>query len=257
MDICLELKPKQGELRPQKNNPGQHITRENVAEYDPDESTLLNIRMETAQYGLYEAQPAILIVLRFIVKFRGGNRRIRSFNVNVEFSNHSDVEQIPSPSVKAFAPDDCDGTLFGLEDNPDTSLVEQRRFLPTIEGWKKSSKDGPDNIVVWDCVETERRIAGLPAGYRGVIVIQHAKDAKLQATFKVHVDCGRFNVARRIYDWSKLFSAARRDDPVIFLPGQAFGRQYPALQDFKHLDLSTLSRLGQRSVRPSSTTKNR
>jgi hypothetical protein len=72
MDFSIELQSSAGELRPQHNKPGETSTRENALEYDPDECTLINIRIETAQYGVYDGEAAALIIFRFYFKFRTG-----------------------------------------------------------------------------------------------------------------------------------------------------------------------------------------
>src|SRR2546430_9553313 len=107
MDVNFDLRPKSGELRPQHNTPGESTTRENVLEFDPNEYTLVNIRIETVQYGKYDGKAAALIVLRFIFKFRPGYRRIRNFHVEIEFNRHGPSDTVNAasfPKVTNLAP---------------------------------------------------------------------------------------------------------------------------------------------------------
>lgn len=127
MEVTIPLSPKSGELRPQHNAANSSATRTNVLEYDPDDYTLVNIRADTVQYGTFDGEPAALIVLRFIVKFRPGNKRLRSFHVTIQFrpptvaAAASGTMPAPAPTstpwprVIALAPEERRGKLFTEE----------------------------------------------------------------------------------------------------------------------------------------------
>lgn len=265
MDINVELRPKSGELRPQHNTPGEYTTRENVLEFDPDDSTLVNIRIETVQYGLYEGKAAALIVLQFIIQYRQGFKRIRSFNVNVEFSNSPKSDtSVPTsfPRVADLAPKQGTGRIFTEEGKNNINLQLEAPIDPlgqkikvtdeivrninkeyelNLNGWKKSSKAATDNVVVWDCVEAKKIAKGVVQGYPGAIIVLYPEAVQFQAKFKLDADRGVFNFETKVYDWLAVFGKKDEDDPVIFNPSEPKGKQYN-LADFKDLNLEQFIR---------------
>lgn len=278
MDVTVALRPKTGELRPQKNPPGFSGTRDNALEYDPDDYTLVNIRTESVQYGKYAGQPAALIILRFIVRFRPGNKRLRSFHVSIEFSHPAPDSETGSdgvaaggiqaqPKVLAFAPEDCRGSLFTEErdtavslglgmplgvpglsaDWPDAGVTVERSSKIVKEremrlsGWRRSSANAVDNIVVWDCVEAKKVAKGVLPNFRAVMVVGHREHTPFRAVLKLDVERGLWNSASKLFDWMPLFGK-REDDPLLFDPSQPVGRPV-ASDDFTELDLDDLIKL--------------
>jgi hypothetical protein len=262
MDINFKLRPKDGQLRPQHNRLGESTTRENVLEFDPNDYTLANIRIETVQYGMHDGKAAALIVLRFIFKYRPGFKRIRSFHVNVEFSScraSDTIHPVSFPKVVHLAPEQCAGRIFTVEGRdtispgmevPISPLGERvqvsdemakrinREYELNLNGWKKSSEAATDNVVVWDCVETKKAAKGVVPGYRGAIIVQYPEEEEFQAEFKLDADRGTFNFDTKVFDWLNIFGKKDEDDPVIFNPSKPVGRQYPGLADFKDLNLT-------------------
>jgi len=261
MEINLELHTKSGELKPQHNHPGEPITRDNVLEFDPNEYTLVNVRMETVQYGLFDTKPAALIILRFIVKFRSGYKRIRNFHINIEFSKDSAsaaANTMPHPKVMKLAPEERIGKIFTEErSNTVTAGVEiplspsgtkvhvdhelarkvNREYELRLSGWKRSSETATDNVVVWDCDEARTAARGVVRGYRGAVIIQHPENQRFRAEFKLNAERGTFNFDSKVFDWFNVFGKKQTDDPVIFDPAEPIGQQYPNLPNFKDLNL--------------------
>jgi hypothetical protein len=222
---------------------------------------LVNIRIETVQYGIHDGKAAALIVLRFIFKYRPGFKRIRSFHVNVEFSScrASDSTQPASfPKVANLAPEQCIGKIFIEEGRNTISPGAEVPFGPlgqtvqvngeiakrinteyelNLNGWKKSSEAATDNVIVWDCVEAKKAAKGVVPGYRGAIIVQYSEEEEFQAKFKLDADRGTFNFDTKVFDWLNIFGKKDGDDPVIFNPSKPVGRQYSGLPDFKDLNL--------------------
>ena len=273
MDITVALRPKSGELRPQHNHPNTAATRENVLEYDPNDYTLVNIRTETVQYGKHNGQAAALIVLRCTVKFRPGHKRLRSFNVNIEFGTAecAGADASPSmPKIARLAPEERRGKIFTEERNAGlsggvhlasgvpglSSQVEgshaskaDREHEMRLSGWKKSSESATDNVAVWDCVEARKVAKGVLPGYRGAIVVYYHEGAKFQATFKLDVERGLWNAISKSFEWLSLFGKSA-DDPLIFDPAHPVGAQVD-VADFKDVNLDDLVELEPIPVLPS------
>jgi hypothetical protein len=258
MEIDIELRSKSGELKPQHNKSGEPSTRANILEFDPNQYTLVNIRLETVQYGKYDGKAAVLILLRFIIKFRYGHKRLRSFHVEIEFNGHGITQNQKSepPKVIGLAPEEREGKIFteewseqGVKLWQETSQSDGRTGKTKIEremklmGWKRSANSGTDNVVVWDCVEGRKTAKGVVPGYRAAIMAQYTENTKFQAQFRLDADCGTFNFDSHLFNWRKVFGN-RTDDPVIFNPAEPFGKQYP-ISDFKDLNLSDVIVLQQ------------
>ena len=261
MDFSIELQSSAGELRPQHNNPGETSTRENALEYDPDECTLINVRIETAQYGVYDGEAAALIIFRFHFKFRTGSRRIRNFNVQIDFRGNGTNAGVPGtshPKIKTLAPEERRGKIFTEErSNTTTAGAEvplgpsgatinvseemarkiNREYELRLNGWKKSSDAAVDNLLIWDCVEARKAAKGVVPGYKGAVVVQYPKDQPFSATFKLDAERGVFNFKKSVFDYLNVFGKKEKDDPVIFNPASPIGHQYPHLGDFKDLNL--------------------
>jgi hypothetical protein len=134
MEFDLDFQPKAGELKPQHNKPGEFTTRENALEYDPDEYTMINVRIDTVQYGAYDGKPAALIIFRFIIKFRQGSRRIRNFHVNIEFRKQGTYEgnaTASHPVVIQHAPEERRGKIFTEERGNTVSTGVELPLGPT------------------------------------------------------------------------------------------------------------------------------
>jgi len=269
MDIFVPLRPKADELGPRRNPPGAATTRDNVLEYDPDVYTLVNIRTETVQYGKYGGNFAALITLRFIIKFRPGHRRLRSFHVSIEFGNHETTDQTDNhkersplelPRVRALAPEERRGRIFTEEREGDVSAGVDVPFGPShgpakvglewgkamtrehemkLSGWCKSSPRGTDNVVVWDCVEAKKAAKGVLPGYKAAIVVQCREDTPFQAVFKLDAERGIWNSTSKLYDWMAVFGKKDADDPLIFYPGRPIGKAVES-DDFQKLNLHDL-----------------
>jgi len=258
MEIEIELRPKSGELRPQHNKLGEPSTRANILEFDPNQHTLVNIRLETVQYGKYDGKAAALILLRFIIKFRYGYKRLRSFHVDIEFNEHGTTQNRNSepPKVISLGPEQQEGKIYteewgepGGKGSQETSQNEglagriEKEHEVKLMGWKRSSNSGTDNVAVWDCVEGRKTAKGVVPGYRAAIIAQYTENMKFQAEFRLDADCGTFNFGSKLFNWLKVFGN-RTDDPVIFNPAQPFGKQYP-ISDFKDLNLNDVIALQQ------------
>jgi len=276
MEVSIPLRPKGGELRPQHNKPNSTDTRENVLEYDPDDYTLVNIRTETAQYGQYDGKPAALIILRFIVKFRPGNKRLRSFHVNIEFERCADAvgggtggpDQTETPTVVVLAPEERRGKIYTEERSTAMSFGADVRAGPAVHvggervsvlhkeyemqlsGWKKSSGSGVDNVVVWDCVEGKKAARGVLPGYRGAIIVQYQDVTKFQAVITLDAQRGLLNASSGLFEWLNLFGKKDVDDPLLFDSDKPLGAQID-VADFKDLVLDDLIRLQPIETLPS------
>ena len=261
MEFVLDLQPKTGELRPQHNEPGKSSTRENALEYDPDEYTLINVRIDTVQYGLYDGKPAALIIFRFIIKFRPGSRRIKNFHINIEFRKQgtsADGETSSHPMVMQLAPEERRGKIFTEErGNTVTAGAEvplgptggkihvddeiarkiNREYELKLSGWRKSSDVATDNVLVWDCTEANKAAKGVVPGYRGAVVVQRPSNEPFIATFELDAERGIFHFDKNVFEYLKVFARKDLDDPVIFSPTKPMGYQYPNLGDFKDLNL--------------------
>lgn len=261
MDFVLDLQPQTGELRPQHNEPGKSSTRENAVEYDPDEHTLINVRIDTVQYGLYDGKPAALIIFRFIIKFRPGSRRIKNFHINIEFRKQvtsGEGETSSHPTVMRLAPEERRGKIFTEErGNTVTAGAEvplgptggklhvddeiarkiNREYELKLSGWKKSSDVTTDNVLVWDCTEAKKAAKGVVPGYRGAAVVQCPSNEPFIATFDLDAERGIFHFDKNVFEYLKVFAKKDVDDPVIFNPTKPMGHQYPNLGDFKDLNL--------------------
>jgi hypothetical protein len=261
MEFDLDMQPRSGELRPQHNEPGSSATRENALEYDPNPSTLINVRIDTVQYGLYDSKPAVLIILRFIFKFRAGSKRIRNFHINIEFRNLGGAGHGAAsshPKVMQLAPEERRGKIFTEErantvqagvDLPlgpsggkihlDDEMVKKinREYELKLSGWKKSSDFGTDNVLVWDCAEAKKAARGIVPGYRAAAVVQYSMNQPFSAIFEVDAERGTFNFDRSLFDYLRVFAKKDEDDPVIFDLETPTGRQYQGLGDFKDLRL--------------------
>jgi hypothetical protein len=259
MEFHLELQPRSGELRPLHNEPGSSATRENALEYDPDPTTLINVRIDTVQYGHYGGKPAVLIILRLIFKFRAGSKRIRNFHINIEFRNLGEAGAASShPKVMQLAPEEMRGRIFteerantvtagaevplgpsGGKIHVDDEIVRKinREYELKLSGWKKGSGIGTDNVLVWDCAEAKKAARGIVPGYRGAAVVQYSMNQPFSATFEVDAERGIFNFDKRLFDYLRIFAKKDADDPVIFYPETPMGHQYQGLADFKDLKL--------------------
>ncbi|KAF4627853.1 hypothetical protein G7Y89_g10297 [Cudoniella acicularis] len=259
MEFSLELQPKAGQLRPQHNHPGESSTRENALEYDPDEKTLVNVRIDTVQYGLDNGKPAALIILRFIFKFRPAYKRIRNFHVNIEFRKQSGSgENTPHPKVIKLAPEELRGKIFTEERSNTLTAGGQLPLGPTgatlhvdeemarkitreyelkLSGWKKSSDVATDNVVIWDCVEAKKAAKGVIPGYRGAIVVQYPANEHFFAVMRLDAERGIFNFDKNLFEYLNIFGRKEIDDLVIFDPEKPLGPQYPSLSDFKDVNL--------------------
>jgi hypothetical protein len=261
MEFDLELQPRSGELRPLHNELGSSATRENALEYDPDPTTLINVRIDTVQYGLYGGKPAVLIILRFIFKFRAGSKRIRNFHINIEFRNlggagHGAVSY--HPKVMQLAPEEMRGRIFteerantvtagaevplgpsGGKIHVDDEMARKinREYELKLSGWKKGSDVGTDNVLVWDCAEAKKAARGIVPGYRAAAVVQYSMNQPFRATFEVDAERGIFNFGKRLFDYLRVFVKKDADDPVIFDLETPIGYQYQGLDDFKDLRL--------------------
>lgn len=266
MEFSLNLEPKAGQLRPQHNQPGESGTRENALEYDPDERTLVNVRIDTVQYGIYDEMPAALILLHFKVKFRPA-KRIRNFHINLEFRNQSDNEsgEIKShPRVIKLAPEELRGKIFteersttstagadmplgptgaNLHLNGEMASTINREYELKLSGWKKSSDIATDNVVVWDCAEAKKAARGVVPGYRGAIIVKHSANEPFIAMMKLDAERGIFNFDKKVFEYLNVFGKKEMDDPLIFDPEQPLGEQYPDLGDFKNINLEDYIKL--------------
>jgi len=251
MDIEIELRPKHGELRPQYNPPGGPATRENILEFDPNSHTLVNIRRETVQYGTVEGNPAALIILRFIIKFRTGHKRLRSFHVEIDFHEHGapPTSKVNRTRVIALAPEEGGGRIFTTDriisntaqEKTQEGIVSKqsnKEHEVKLMGWKRSSGSGMDNVAVWDCSEGRKAAKGLIPDYRAAIIVQYPEKTTFQARIKLDADRGVFNMDSGLFDWLKVFGFGT-DDPVIFNPTEPVGKQYP-INDFKDLSLTDI-----------------
>lgn len=265
MDFSLDLEPKAGQLRPQHNQPGESSTRENALEYDPDERTLVNVRIDTVQYGTYDGKTAALILLHFKVKFRLA-KRIRNFHINIEFQNQSDNESgesKPHPKVIMLAPEELRGKIF-TEERSNTAtaganvslgpsganlhLSEEmartinREYELKLSGWKKSSDIATDNVVIWDCAEAKKAAKGVVPGYRGAIIVHYPANEPFKAIMKLDAERGIFNFDKKVFEYLNVFGKKEIDDPLIFDPKQPLGEQYN-LGDFKDINLEEYIKL--------------
>jgi len=269
MDVAIALHPKTGELRPQHNPPGFVGTRDNALEYDPDDYTIVNIRTESVQYGKYAGCSAALIILRFIVRFRPGNKRLRSFHVRIEFSQAAETEADGfvagidvQPKVLALAPEDCRGKLFTEQRDKTVSLglgvplgvpdlsadagIEHgstmvKEHEMRLSGWRASSANGVDNVAVWDCVEAKKAAKGVLPNFRAVMVVKHSEHTRFRAVLKLDVERGLLSSGSKLFSWMPLFGQ-REDDPLLFDPGQPIGTAVTA-DDFTDLNLDELIQL--------------
>ena len=261
MEFVLDLQAKAGELRPQHNEPGQSSTRENALEYDPNEYTLINLRIDTVQYGLYEGEPAALIIFRFIIKFRLGSRRIRNFHVNIEFrkqGTRGEGESSSHPKVMQLAPEERRGKIFteergntitagaevplgptGAKVHVDDEIARKinREYELKLSGWKKSSDVATDNVLVWDCTEAKKAAKGVVPGYRAAAVVKCPSDEPFTAIFELDAERGIFQFDQNVFEYVNVFAKKDSDHPVIFNPTKPMGHQYPNLGDFKDLNL--------------------
>jgi len=268
MDITIPLQPNSGELRPQHNPPGFSGTRENALEHDPDDTTMVNIRVETIQYGKYAGQPAALIILRFIARFRPGIKRLRSFHISIEYRH--DAEGVEQPKVVALAPEDCRGKIFteeressasaelgvplGLPDLTANAGIQRssamtREHEMRLSGWRRSSADASDNIAVWDCVEAKKAAKGVLPNFRALMIVKYSENEPFHAVLRLDVDRGVWNAGTKLFDWLTLFGK-REDDPLLFDPRQPVGTPV-AVEDFRDLDLDELVKLQPIPVLPS------
>ena len=265
MDFLLDLQPKAGQLRPQHNPPGESSTRENALEYDPDDKTLVNVRIDTVQYGLHSGNPAALIILRFIFKFRPASKRIRNFHINIEFRKHSGSGETTShPTVIKLAPEELRGKIFTEERSNTLTAGGELPLGPTgatlhideemarkinreyelkLSGWKKSSEVATDNVVIWDCTEAKKAAKGVVPGYRGAIIVQYPKDQPFSATMRLDAERGIFNFDKNIFEYLNIFGKKEIDDPVFFHPDKPLGHQYQKLGDFKDINLEDYIKL--------------
>jgi hypothetical protein len=264
MEVKIQLQPKAGELGPQHNPPGSSGTRENILEFDPNENTFVSIRAETVEYGLYDGKPAALIILKFVVRFRLGYNRLRSFHIDIAFEKHGDSRNDPAikqPRVVTLAPEDLRGKIFTEEATntvsggigislgplaPNLQLSDEiarkinKQHELRLTGWKRSSKGAVDDVVVWDCVEAKKMARGVVPGYRGVILVEYS--SPFQASFALDADRGLFNLDTQVFDWLNVFGKKDVDDPVVFNPTEKFGKQF-GVADFKDLKLDDLIEL--------------
>ncbi|KAM5361693.1 hypothetical protein ACJA88_014361 [Fusarium oxysporum] len=279
MELSIPLHPKSGELRPQHNQSNSAFTRDNVLEHNPDDYTLVNIRTETVQYGQHYGRPAALIILRFIVKFRPGNKRLRSFNIKIEFQRYSNpggdstnrTDRVGIPTVAVLAPEERRGKIYTEEQSTTistsidvplgpsgpTSHVGGERastvgkeHVMQLSGWKMSSESGVDNVVVWDCVEAKKAAKGVIPGYRGAIVVEHQEATKFQAVITLDAQRGIWDAASGLFEWSNLFGKKDTDDPLLFDSTMPVGAQIDAV-DFKDLNLDDLVELKPIKTLPS------
>lgn len=172
MNFDLQLVPRTSELGRLKNEAGDSSTRPNALEYDPDPTTLVNVRIDTVQYGAYGDQPAALIIFRFIARFRSGWKRIRKFHLRIEFHNQAPGYGAAAPKVLVLKPEDVRGKIFteersnsasgGLDVPPGPTgatvhVSEEmarkitREYELRLTGWRSSSNTASDNVLVWDC----------------------------------------------------------------------------------------------------------
>ena len=263
MEISLDLQTQAGQLRPQHNAPGSTSTRENALEYDPDNKTLINIRIDTVQYGLYDGQPAALILVRFIFKFRPASKRIKNFNIRFEF--HPQEASGQYPVVRSLAPEELRGKIFtqersntltaganvplgptgGASLHVDEEMARKinREYELKLMGYKTSTNLASDSVVVWDCTEAKKAAKGVVPGYRGAMIVQHAANERFSATIKLDAERGVFNFDTNIFEYLNVFAKKEMDDPVIFHPQQPMGDQYPGLGDFKNINLKDYIKL--------------
>jgi hypothetical protein len=264
MEFSLDLQPKAGQLRPQHNPPSESSTRENALEYDPDEKTLVNVRIDTVQYGFYSGNPAAFIILRFIIKFRPAYKRIRNFHVNIEFRKQSGSGDTSHPKVIKLAPEELRGKLFteersntltaggelplgptGATLHVDEEMARKinREYELKLSGWKKSSDVATDNVVIWDCAEAKKAAKGVVPGYRGAIIVQYPTNEPFIAILSLDAERGIFNFDKNVFEYLNIFGKKEIDDPVIFDPNKPLGPQYPNLGDFKDVNLEDYIKL--------------
>ncbi|KAK4456562.1 hypothetical protein QBC42DRAFT_281008 [Cladorrhinum samala] len=278
MEVTIPLHPKSGELRPMRNPPGFTGTREKALEYDPDDYTVVNVYVDTVQYGKYSGHASVaLIILRFTVRFRPGNKRLRSFHIDIEFSrlhgeeDNNDMD--PAPKVLALAPEDCRGKLFTEERDISTSLglglaaplggpsleanagIERsstvfKEHEMRLSGWKRSGSLSSssssaaavvDNFAVWDCVEAKKVAKGVLPNFRAAMIVQYPENKRFQAILKLDVERGLWDSKSRLFDWAGLFGKKEADDPLIFDPTQPIGASLIEGNDFTGINLEELT----------------
>lgn len=265
MDFELQLEARPGELKVLHNEAGSSATRLNALEYDPNPRTLINVRIETVQYGSYDGSPAALIVLKFIVRFRPGSRRIKNFHVEIKFSNQTETAGSPSPAVLKLKPEDMRGRIFTEERSntftggmevplgppgaPTLSVSDEvarkinREYELRLMGWRKSSPTAIDDVLVWDCAEAKKAARGTVPNFSGACIVKYTADQPFIATFSVDAERGVFDFDSHVFEYLNVFAKREVDDPVIFTPGNHVGIRYPNLTDFKDLDLDSLIQL--------------
>jgi len=264
MDFDVQLVPRTGELKTLHNEVGEPSTRQNALEYDPDPYTLINVRIDTVQYGTYDSEPAALIVFRFIARFRSGSRRIRSFHLRIEFHNQAEVAGAAAPKVRTLKPEDVRGKIFTEERSntisggldvpigPNSATIHvgdevarkiNREYELKLTGWLTSSNSGSDNVLVWDCEEARKAARGIVPNYRGACIVHYTPSQPFLATFKLDAERGIFNFDKNAFEYLNVFAKKDIDDPVIFDPNKPVGHQYANVTDLKNLDLEEIIKL--------------
>ncbi|PVF95459.1 hypothetical protein CPB86DRAFT_817188 [Serendipita vermifera] len=271
MDIVLELRPKDGELKFQRNDPDSTATRENAVEVDPNPYTLANIRIETVQYGQYDGKPAALLLLRFIFKYRPGFARIRSFHVDIEFGKYDSGDPSRDIRVMKLEPQDRLGEIFTEERtetvtagaelgtsgvkpviNAELANKFNRTYQLKLNGWIAGTETVPDCLAVWDCVEAKKKAKGVVPKFLGAIIVRYPKNELFQAKFRMNAQQGQFNMDTKLFDWKSVLGRQKEtDDPVIFDPGQPLGKQFGDCDDFRDLDIDNIIALEPIPVLPS------
>lgn len=267
MELDIELRPPSGELAIQRNSATDPENRENIHENEPDNFTLLNIRLEKAQYGQYSGQAACLLVFRFLFKFRAGSARIKKFHIRITFrklpSDGSSAE--PPLRVMSIAPEDLYGDLFAEERSRTASIgttIDQsstftgnlsfnssitRKHQLKLSGWVTGAEGASDNTVVWDCAETKKKASGVVPRYLGAVIVRC--DGRFSAEFTVDGEQG-FLGSSGVFDWRSVFGKKKKDDLVLFDPQKPFGDPIVGVADFKDLDLLEVVKLPPIQVLP-------
>jgi hypothetical protein len=246
--------PGGGELKPKDFSAVDPVSRENIYEEELGKHTHLNVQLHLAQFGVYDGEPAALLVFRFIFQYRSGRKRITAVSINAQFRTEG-PEAIPY--VVSLAPEQVNGEIFeeqcthavsggvhlgapylGAGFQANTGGTFTRQHVLSLQGSRKSSdlKGAVYDRVVWDCEETRKKAKGIIPKYLGAVIVKCS--GRFSATFDVDVTQASW-LSNLQYKYETLIGRGE-SCPIVFDRARPFGDPVTDITDFKELDLDKL-----------------
>ena len=208
-EFDIEVKPARGELRSTINVPPDSANRTTITE-ETHLYTTLQTTLVQVQYGLYNDQPACLLIVDFRFKFRPGVHRVKSVKIHIELSfpptaaggiNNETQNSPPYPMVVKIAPRILHGTpVFESVGRTDTASGDagydtlglhfslqresryDRKLKSKIEGVIIGTAEHPESQIEWDVTEANKVKSGVVPFFRAAVIISQGVGESMRSS---------------------------------------------------------------------------